>query len=238
MRPPISTTDPPEIHRCSRDRVHAPTNALNSADDCSCLAEIRRRPSRAAPHEPLPGYRSGAQHKRSLSGPSHSDRGPRGGNGHTPSTTTNMAFWLVAARSHVVRDPPGAHLILRFCWWQRSHASADSDNMGTRRRSRRSASRFRAQVRAGVALDPGSRPGDSQQRPSAAARRGSRSPQLDRDVLRSGLPQAEQISFSVFEVGECAHAGNRSPRRDGAATTRLDLLERVVDRVDVHGDHR
>jgi hypothetical protein len=37
---------------------------------------------------------------------SHSDRGPLGGSGHAPSTTMNAAFWLVVARSHVVRDPP------------------------------------------------------------------------------------------------------------------------------------
>jgi hypothetical protein len=37
---------------------------------------------------------------------SESDRGPRGGNGHTPSTTTNTPFWPAAARAHVVRDPP------------------------------------------------------------------------------------------------------------------------------------
>jgi predicted enzyme related to lactoylglutathione lyase len=37
---------------------------------------------------------------------SHRDRGPRGGNGHAPPTTTNMPFWLVPARSHVVPDPP------------------------------------------------------------------------------------------------------------------------------------
>jgi hypothetical protein len=36
----------------------------------------------------------------------HNDRGPLGGNGHAPSTTTNAAFGLVPARSRVVRDPP------------------------------------------------------------------------------------------------------------------------------------
>src|SRR3954471_11606138 len=36
----------------------------------------------------------------------HSERGPRGGRSHAPPITTNMAFWLVVARSHVVRDPP------------------------------------------------------------------------------------------------------------------------------------
>jgi hypothetical protein len=40
----------------------------------------------------------------------HSDRGPRGGRDHTPATTS-VAFWLVVARSHVVRDPPG-----HICW--------------------------------------------------------------------------------------------------------------------------
>ena len=43
---------------------------------------------------------------RALPRKSHSDRGPRGGNGHTPFTTTNTPFWPAAARSHVVRDPP------------------------------------------------------------------------------------------------------------------------------------
>jgi hypothetical protein len=51
--------------------------------------------------------RSTAQHKQARAGPRHSDRGPRGGNGHTPFTTTNTPFWPAAARSHVVRDPPG-----------------------------------------------------------------------------------------------------------------------------------
>jgi hypothetical protein len=39
-------------------------------------------------------------------GSCHSDRGPRGGNGHAPSTTTNAAFGLVPACSHVGRDRP------------------------------------------------------------------------------------------------------------------------------------
>jgi hypothetical protein len=39
-------------------------------------------------------------------GRSHSDRGPLGGSGHEPPTTTNMPFWLVLARSHVVPDAP------------------------------------------------------------------------------------------------------------------------------------
>jgi tetracycline repressor-like protein len=39
-------------------------------------------------------------------GGDHNDRGPRGGNGHAPSTTKNAAFGLVPARSHVERNPP------------------------------------------------------------------------------------------------------------------------------------
>jgi hypothetical protein len=66
-------------------------------------------PATARKTEPLPGR-------------THSDRGPRGGKVHTPSTTTNPGFILVAARSHAVRDPPG----IRTCAHTQAHGAGRS----------------------------------------------------------------------------------------------------------------
>ena len=56
--------------------------------------------------------------------------------------------------------------------------------------------------------------------------------------LGSGLPQTQHVALGVLEVGECAHTGDRGPRRDGGTALRFDLLERIVDAIDVDGDHR
>jgi len=60
----------------------------------------------------------------------------------------------------------------------------------------------------------------------------------DLGTLGSGLPQTHHVALGVLEVGECAHTGDRSPRRDGATAFSLDLLESIVDAIDVDRDHR
>jgi hypothetical protein len=62
-------------------------------------------PTWTAPPDSFPAIAERTAQTSPARTPSHSDRGPRGGNGHTPSTT-NTPFCLPAARSHVVRDPP------------------------------------------------------------------------------------------------------------------------------------
>jgi hypothetical protein len=57
-------------------------------------------------------------------GGAHSDRGPLGGSGHAPPTTTNLPFWLVAARSHAVRDWTAGPA--------RSGVSSSADEQGVR----------------------------------------------------------------------------------------------------------
>ena len=106
---PPSNRPPPHPGRGARPASgrssEQPVRSMHCSRQNNAPAEVRRPPAWTAPHDPS-GYRSTAQHKRALSGPSQSDRGPRGGNGHTPSTTTTTPFWPAAARSHVVRDPP------------------------------------------------------------------------------------------------------------------------------------
>jgi hypothetical protein len=72
----------------------------------------RPTPRRLAPHPPhllgsgTPRSPRLADNAERTAG--HSDRGPLGGSVHTPPTTTNPPLLPVAARSHAVRDPPGA----------------------------------------------------------------------------------------------------------------------------------
>jgi hypothetical protein len=70
----------------------------------------------------------------------------RCGNSQLPSMTTNVGSPLAAARSHVVRDPPGAHLDLAFplliccslrlpapTTWERDRICAGQRGFGARR---------------------------------------------------------------------------------------------------------
>jgi hypothetical protein len=62
-----------------------------------------------------------AQHKRALPGPSHSDRGSRAGNGHTPSTTIKTPPWRAGVpmlygtrrRSRPASERPGSGLVAK-----------------------------------------------------------------------------------------------------------------------------
>src|SRR3954452_3630350 len=96
------------LYRPSRDRTGPKT--VNTAGPGGGLTYATPSPGNAhttAPHE----FASRLSQQRVArtsphQGPSHSGRGPLGGNGHAPSTTMNAPFWRIAVRSHVVRDPP------------------------------------------------------------------------------------------------------------------------------------
>jgi hypothetical protein len=88
-------------HRRHQDRRPAALPAPAHAGNHGCSSAK----GTVADH-PFVGYRASAERVRIPAGRSHNDRGPLGGSSHTPSATTNMAFWLVGVRSHVVQDLP------------------------------------------------------------------------------------------------------------------------------------
>ena len=63
-------------------------------------------------------------------------------------------------------------------------------------------------------------------------------PSLAGSRLARRLPQTDDIALRVLEVGERAHPGNRGPGHDRGPAGGLDLLQGLVDRVDIDGDHR
>ena len=91
---------------CGRRRTRPSDLDLGSAEPTSTKMTARRRASAATQSGGSGCDRDRAVERECPSGRSHNDRGPRGGSRHARPTTTNAAFWLLAARSHVVRDPP------------------------------------------------------------------------------------------------------------------------------------
>jgi hypothetical protein len=105
-----------------RSRGSSRANIANTSRSCRRL----RATGRPAVGDASPVQQRHAHCHRSLPrgdgtvaalGRSQSDRGPLGGSGQAPAITTNVAFRLVAARSHVVRTRPGSRpaLLPRVC---------------------------------------------------------------------------------------------------------------------------